>query len=89
MDGVLLHVRVTPRAHKNEIRGLHGDRLKVYLQSPPVDGKANQMLVKFLGKQFGVPAGRVELLRGEKSREKTIFIAGLSVEKAAEQIGTP
>lgn len=55
----------------------HGERLKVALQAPPVDGKANQALVKFLAGVAGVPKSAVELIAGETSREKRLEIRGV------------
>jgi len=78
----LLHCRVTPKAKKSEILGWVEDgqnrrRLKIKLAAPPVDGKANQALVKFLGKKLGVPRSRIKLISGEKSRLKTVEIVGM------------
>ncbi|NIR59814.1 MAG: YggU family protein, partial [Gammaproteobacteria bacterium] len=53
---------------------IHGDRLKVRLQAPPVEGRANARLVRFLAEVFGVPRGRVELLAGAGGREKRVRV---------------
>ncbi len=71
---VELSVRVQPRASRDEFAGLHGDRLKVRICAPPVDGKANAHLCKFLARQFGVPARNVTLIAGETGREKRLRI---------------
>ena len=74
-DTLLLTLRVQPRASKDEIVGPHGeDALKVRITAPPVDGKANQHLIKFLAKAFGVSKGEVDLLRGESGRDKYFAI---------------
>jgi len=73
-DALVLNVRVQPRASRDEIVGPHGDSLKVRITAPPVDGKANAHLVKYLAKAFGVPRARVTLLGGESGRDKRLRI---------------
>ncbi|MBN1811864.1 MAG: YggU family protein [Anaerolineae bacterium] len=79
-DGCTFHVRVQPRSGHNEIIGLHGDALKIRLTAPPIEGKANQALQKFLAKQLGVPRSSVEILTGHTSRQKRVRVAGVSAE---------
>ena len=67
-----LNVRVVPRASKDEIHGLMGDALKVRIQAPPVEGKANAYLVKFLSKHWKVPRASIEILSGESGRSKRL-----------------
>ena len=71
---LFLELRIQPRARQNEIAGIMGDRLRVRVKSPPVDGKANQCLAEFLGAQFGVSASKVELISGGHRRDKRIAI---------------
>ena len=73
-DTLILEVRVQPRASRDEIVGLHGDALKIRITAPPVDGKANAHLTRFLAKAFGVPRARVTLLGGETGRSKRLRI---------------
>ncbi|HEX9802955.1 MAG TPA: DUF167 family protein [Gammaproteobacteria bacterium] len=74
---LLLSVRVQPRASKDEIVGPHGtESLKVRITAPPVDGKANAHLVKFLAKSFGVAKSQVELVSGTTGRDKRLAING-------------
>jgi uncharacterized protein (TIGR00251 family) len=76
-DGdLLLEVRVQPRAAANAIAGLHGERLKVRLQAPPVDGKANAALVEFLAATFDVPRARVVIEHGLTGRDKRLRLHG-------------
>jgi uncharacterized protein (TIGR00251 family) len=56
--------------------GLHGDRLKIVLQAPPVDGQANEALMRFLAKHLGVGKQALALVRGTSSREKTVTVQG-------------
>ncbi len=69
-----LNVRVQPKASRNEIVGLREEALKIRITAPPVDGKANDCLIRFLAKQFGVPRSRITLLSGEKGRSKRLRI---------------
>ncbi len=69
---VLLNIWVQPNAPRSAFAGLHGDRLKIRIASPPVDGKANEELVRFLGKALSLPRSRVKLIAGETSRGKTV-----------------
>ncbi len=74
-DTLILSIRLQPRASCDEIVGPHGaDSLKVRITAPPVDGKANQHLVKYLAKAFGVSKGQVALLKGQSGRDKLLAI---------------
>ncbi len=73
-DGIVLSLHIQPGAKRTEVAGVHGKALKIRLAAPPVDGKANAQLIRFLAAAFGVPARAVTLLRGETSREKTVRI---------------
>jgi len=71
---LILDLRIQPRAARDEIVGYLGERLKVRLTAPPVDGKANERLIAFLAEVFAVPKRDVVLLSGESSREKRVRI---------------
>jgi len=73
-DALVLNIRVQPRASRDEIVGPLGGSLKVRITAPPVDGKANAHLIKYLAKAFGVPRARVTLLGGESGRDKRLRI---------------
>lgn len=75
-DGVRFVVRVTPRASRGAILGLHGDALKVSLNAPPVEGQANAALCELLAKALKVPKSNVRILHGERSRTKTVWVRG-------------
>ena len=80
-DGcITLNVRVVPRASKDEIMGLLGDALKVRIQAPPIEGKANAYLVKFLSKHWKIPRRDIEILSGETGRNKRLKITDPSHE---------
>jgi uncharacterized protein len=75
---VLLMLHVQPGAKRTEVVGVHGEsaqaRLKIRLAAPPVDGKANAELLRFLAAAFGVALRAVTLVRGETSRQKTVKV---------------
>lgn len=76
--GLLLPVRAVPRASKNEIQGVHGDALKVRLQAPPVEGKANEALIRFFSDALDIPRSQISIASGETGRNKAILINGIS-----------
>lgn len=78
MPDSLLKLHVTPRGSRNEITGWRGDVLCVKITAPPVEGAANAAVLKFVVDTLGVRKSQVELVSGEKSREKTLRVAGLS-----------
>jgi len=80
--GVLLLVRVQPRACRSEIVGEQAGRLRVRVTSPPVDGRANRDLCRLLAKSLRVTPSSVSVRTGEKSRQKTLHIAGIDVKTA-------
>ena len=71
---LILGIRVHPRARRDEIAGPQGKQLKIRLTAPPVDGKANQQLVKFPARVCGVIKSQVELVSGVSGRNKRIRI---------------
>ncbi|MCV6588728.1 MAG: DUF167 family protein [Marinobacterium sp.] len=71
---LLLSCHLQPRASKDEFCGQHGDSLKIRITAPPVDGKANAHLIKFLAKRFGVSRGAGSIISGELGRQKQISI---------------
>ena len=73
-------VHVQPRASRTEIAGQHGNALKVRLHSPPVNGQANEELVKFLSEKLGVSRSSIRIIGGQSSRRKTVEVDGVSVE---------
>ena len=80
-DGVVLDVRVIPRADKSGIAGTRHDALLVRLNAAPVEGAANAELVEVLAAVLGVPRRNVTLIAGERSRSKRVRVAGVTVEQ--------
>jgi len=73
-----LKIRVIPRASKTEWGGKRGEALVVRLQAPPVEGAANEALLKFLAKQLEVRASELEIVAGERARNKVVRVAGMT-----------
>ena len=78
-DAIILTIHAQPGAKRSEVAGLHGDALKIRLAAPPVEGKANEALVRFIAECFAVPQRNVELLRGAQSRHKMVKVSGSRV----------
>ena len=74
---LVLDVRVQPRASRSELAGLHGERLRIRLQAPPVDGKANAALVEFVAGLFAIPRARVTIEHGLTGRDKRLRLQGV------------
>lgn len=73
-DDILLRLYIQPKASRDKIIGLHGEELKIAITAPPVDGKANAHLTKYLSKQFRVAKGLVKIEKGELGRHKQVRI---------------
>jgi len=88
-DGVLLSIKLQPRASSNEIGEPLGEELRVKVAAPPIDSAANEALVRLLAEELGCPRNRVELIRGHSSRHKIVKLYGLSQESVAEKLCPP
>ena len=78
-DLVTLTLHIQPGAKRSEIAGLHGEALKIRLAAPPIEGRANEALLKFIAALFEVPLRQVELKQGDHSRHKVLQIQGSRV----------
>jgi uncharacterized protein (TIGR00251 family) len=74
---VTLRVRVQPRSSREGLAGVREGALVVRLTAPPVEGAANEALVRFLADLLGVPRSAVTLRHGARGRDKTLHIAGV------------
>jgi uncharacterized protein (TIGR00251 family) len=72
---IILTVRVVPRASRDGIQGVLGDALKIRIMAPPVEGKANAYLVKFISKHWKIPRANITILSGETGRNKRLRIS--------------
>lgn len=81
----ILDLRVQPRASRSEFAGLMGERLRVRLNAPPVDGRANVALIEFIAEAFGVPRAAVSIEAGLTGRNKRLRVRGAAALPAALQ----
>lgn len=86
-DGIRLQLRVQPRASRAEVAGVAGDAIRVRLTAPPVEGAANEALVRFLADRLAVSQAAVALISGHTGRTKVVEVAGLSAEEAIRRLG--
>jgi uncharacterized protein len=86
-DGVVLSIKVQPRASKNEIGEAMGAELKVKVTAPPVDSAANEAVLRLLADVLDCPRGSVQLIRGSTSRHKQILIQRMPLETVAAKLG--
>ncbi len=85
--GVTLRVRVQPRASKEALGGEREGALVVRLTAPPVEGKANEALARFLGRLLGVPPSAVRVVAGATGRDKRVAVAGVTAAAALARLG--
>lgn len=81
-DGITLTVKVTPRAKKTEVLRAGDEWIQIRLNAPPVDGKANVALVRFLAETLGVSRSAVSIATGASAHLKRIRVVGLTEEAA-------
>jgi uncharacterized protein (TIGR00251 family) len=82
----VLRLRVVPNAKRSEVVGLHGEAIKIKIQAPAQEGKANAALLEFLAKKLDVPTRQVTLVAGEKSRDKIVAIEGIEETDARQRL---
>jgi hypothetical protein len=85
--GVIIDVRVIPRAKRSGLAGRRGDALLVRVQAPPLDGAANAELIDVLAEALGVTRRDVAVIAGERSRQKRVKVAGVDVATAESRLG--
>ena len=86
-DGVVVSVRVIPRAARSGLAGTRGGAVLVRLQSPPVEGAANAELIEVMAKALQVPKRAVSIVAGDHSRQKRVRIVGIDAATAASRLG--
>lgn len=79
-------VRVQPGARRTALAGLYQDSMKVSLQAPPVDGKANEALIGFLAEMTGMARSSISIVRGTTSRSKVVRFDNLTVEQLGAKL---
>lgn len=88
-EGVIISLKVQPRASKDEFGEVRGNELKVKVTAPPVDSAANEAVLRLLADRLDCPRNRIALMRGGTSRHKTILLHGLSPETVLARLLTP
>jgi uncharacterized protein len=88
-DGILLSVKLQPRASANEIGEALGSELRIKVTAPPVEAAANEALLKLLAQQLHCPRNRVDLVRGHTSRHKTVKLYGFAAQDVVTRLGQP
>ena len=81
-DGVTISVQVVPRSSQTKVFDLAGDRCKIKIKAPPVDGEANSALIDYLAKLFGVPKRQVVIIQGDRGKKKVVQIGGVALLQA-------
>ena len=87
MGKLILHV--VPRARRTEVVGMHGEAVKVRVAAAPVDGAANEELVRFLAERLGVPRSAIAIAAGDTSRRKRVLIEGVETAHALRLLENP
>jgi len=84
-----LALKVTPGAPRDEIIGEAGDTLRLKLRAPPVDGRANDALLRFLAQELDLPTGALRIASGATSRRKLVEITGLALTEVRRRLLSP
>lgn len=87
-EGATIALRVVPRAPRTMIAGRHGDAVKLKVKAPPVEGAANAAVAAFLAARVGVRPGDVEVIAGERGRDKVVLIRGVTVAEVQRGLAT-
>lgn len=86
-ESFTLAIKAQPGAPRSEVVGWLGEAVKVKVQAPPLEGRANEALVRFLAEQLDLPPRCVSLVRGDSSRQKLVRITGLERAEALRRLG--
>ena len=86
-EAILLKIHLLPRASRDEICGLHGNAIRVKVTAPPIEGKANKALQRFFAEKLHLAAAQIEIVAGQRSRDKTLRISGLSRAEIQRALG--
>lgn len=85
-NGARFAVHAQPRASRDRVVGRQGDAVKLQIASPPVDGAANDAIVRFLAKTLGVSRSAVRIVQGERSRQKLVEVSGATAAEVGERL---
>jgi len=81
-----LRIHLTPRSARDEVLGLEGDVLRARVTAPPVEGRANEALLRLLAEALGVPRASLRIVRGQRGREKLVAVEGLDAAEVRERL---
>ena len=88
-EGVLLRVHILPKASRTDCAGFYGDALKIRVAAPPVDGAANEELIRFLADRCSIPQAAITIQAGAHSRQKRVSVRGVTVERVLARLMPP
>ena len=88
MPDALLTVRVTPRSSREKVE-LDGDTVRIWVMAAPTDGQANEAVIRILAKRLGLAKSRIEIVKGQSGREKTLAIQGISLDEVQTKLSLP
>jgi uncharacterized protein (TIGR00251 family) len=86
-DGIVLTVRVVPRAARAGVAGMRGGALLIRLNAAPVEGAANNELLELVAAALDVPKRAVTIVAGDRSRQKRVHVSGIDAATAARRLG--
>jgi uncharacterized protein (TIGR00251 family) len=86
-EGSFLHIKLQPRASETALAGTIGEELKIKVTAPPVDAAANDALIRFLSDRLHCPKSAVQLVRGQTSRHKVVWLQGVEAETVLANLG--
>ncbi len=86
-DGIVLRLRIVPHASRTEIVGIQGGMVRIRLAAVPVDGAANEALIRLLAERIAVPRSAVRVVSGQTSRSKVVAISGATLEQVRLGLG--
>lgn len=84
--GIEIALKVRPGAQRSGIAGTHDNRIKVAVNAPPEDGKANRAVVKLIANRLGIATANVEVVRGITSRSKTVRVTGATMSEISQRL---
>lgn len=89
-EGVMVRLHVQPKASRSEVCGEHGEgesaRLKIRVAAPPVDGAANEEVIRFLAKLLDIPRSSVHIVRGASSRAKDVLLSRMAIDAVVNRL---
>jgi hypothetical protein len=86
-DGAILTVHIQPKASATECVGIHGDAIKIRVAAPPVDGAANDELIRFLARRLLIPSTSVQIQFGASGRHKRVLVKGAAAKLVMTRLG--